>query len=115
MPLRANSTMSAGPAVELANKEAATVPLEVMKKSLETLKLARVVAEKGNQNSITDSGVAGLMATASVHGAGYNVRINLTSINDQAFVTKLNDEAAVITKETEDLASQIRKMVENKL
>ncbi len=102
-------------AVELANKEAANVPLEVMKKSLETLKLARTVAEKGNQNSITDSGVAGLMAIASVHGAGYNVRINLTSINDQAFVTKLNDEVAVITKETEDLASQIRKMVENKL
>ncbi|MCK4461652.1 MAG: cyclodeaminase/cyclohydrolase family protein, partial [candidate division Zixibacteria bacterium] len=102
-------------AVEFANKEAANVPLEVMKKSLETLKLARVVAEKGNQNSITDSGVAGLMAIASVHGAGYNVRINLTSINDQAFVTKLNGEVAVITKEAEDLASQIRKMVESKL
>jgi len=102
-------------AVEAANKEAATIPLEVMNKSLEVLKLARVVAEKGNPNSITDAGVGGLMATAAVHGAGYNVRINLTSIKDQAFVTKLKEAAEVITKEAEDQAHQIRKMVESKL
>ncbi|MDH3889968.1 MAG: glutamate formimidoyltransferase [candidate division Zixibacteria bacterium] len=101
--------------VEKANKHAAEVPLTVMKKSLEALKLARVVAEKGNQNSITDAGVAALMARAAVHGAGYNVRINLTSIDDEKFVTKLKDEADVITSEAEGLAEQIRELVESKL
>jgi len=102
-------------AVEAANKEAASVPLTVMEKSLEVLKLASVVAAKGNQNSITDAGVAGLMAMASVEGAGYNVRINLTSIKDEAFVTKLKEAVEVITKEAQDQALQIRKMVESKL
>lgn len=101
--------------IETANKHAAEVPLTVMKKSLQALKLARVVAEKGNQNSITDAGVAALMALAAVHGARYNVRINLTSINDQKFVRKLKEEAAVITSEAEGLAAQIRELVESKL
>ena len=101
--------------VETANMHAAEVPLTVMKKSLQAMKLARVVAEKGNQNSITDAGVAALMALAAVQGAGYNVRINLISIIDQKFVTKLKEETAVITKEAEGLAAQIRELVESNL
>jgi formiminotetrahydrofolate cyclodeaminase len=101
--------------VEAANKHAAEVPLTVMGKSLEVLKLASIVAAKGNQNSITDSGVAALMALAAVHGAGYNVRINLTSIKDKEFVAKLKEDAAVITLEAETLARQIKEVVESNL
>jgi formiminotetrahydrofolate cyclodeaminase len=86
-----------------------------MKASLEVLKLARVVAEKGNPNSITDAGVAGLMAMAAVHGAGYNVRINLTGIKDQEFVKNCSDQAKDITSEAEKLADDIKRMVEAKL
>ena len=102
-------------AVEEANKGASLVPLEVMKKSLEVLNLARIVATKGNENSITDAGVAGLMGQAAVEGAGYNVRINLASINDKDFVKKLTDESAEIRKEAEKVASEIRSLVEDKL
>jgi formiminotetrahydrofolate cyclodeaminase len=102
-------------AVEEANKGASLVPLEVMKKSLEVLELAHTVAAKGNQNSITDAGVAGLMGQAAVEGAGYNVRINLTSISDQDFVRKLTDESTKIRKDAEKIASEIRSLVEDKL
>lgn len=102
-------------AIELANKEAASVPLTVMKKSLEVLKLALVVAQKGNENSITDSGVAGLMSMAAIEGAGYNVRINLTSINDSNFVSSIKQEAAKIVSEGEKLSATIRQRVESKL
>ncbi|MCD6249044.1 MAG: glutamate formimidoyltransferase [candidate division Zixibacteria bacterium] len=102
-------------AVEEANKEAALVPLEVMKKSLEVLRLARIVAEKGNENSITDSGVAGLMGRAAVEGARYNVRINLTSISDADFVKKLTTESDAISGDAEALAAEIHKLVEAKL
>jgi len=101
--------------VEEANKGASLVPLEVMKKSLEVLKLARTVAAKGNENSITDAGVAGLMGQAAVEGAGYNVRINLTSIADKDFVTKLAGELTTIRKEAEKVAAEIRSLVEDKL
>lgn len=102
-------------AVEAANKGASLVPLEVMKKSLEVLNLAKVVATKGNENSITDAGVAGLMGQAAVEGAGYNVRINLASINDKDFVKKLTEESAQIRKEAEKIASEISSLVEDKL
>ncbi|MBU8933020.1 MAG: glutamate formimidoyltransferase [candidate division Zixibacteria bacterium] len=102
-------------AVDDANKEAAEVPLTVMKKSLEVMALARTVAEKGNENSITDAGVAGLMGMAAVDGAGYNVRINLTSINDEAFVAKLKGEAEKITTEARNIDKTIRELVESKL
>jgi len=102
-------------AIEDANKEAAEVPLEVMKKSLACMKLAQVVAEKGNENSITDAGVAGLMGMAAVDGAGYNVRINLTSVNDKKFVAKLTKEVKSITKESQKVDKAIRDLVESKL
>lgn len=102
-------------AIEDANKEAAEVPLEVMKKSLACMKLAQVVAEKGNENSITDAGVAGLMGMAAVDGAGYNVRINLTSVNDKKFVAKLNKEVKSITQESQKVDKAIRDLVESRL
>ena len=89
--------------------------MTVMQKSLEVLKLAKPVAAKGNENSVTDAGVAGLMAMAAVSGAGYNVRINLTGINDQDFVGKLKQESAVIIEEAEKIASEIKESVESKL
>ncbi|RKX27535.1 MAG: glutamate formimidoyltransferase [Candidatus Zixiibacteriota bacterium] len=102
-------------AIEEANKEAALVPLTVMKKSLEVVALARTVAQKGNENSITDAGVAGLMGMAAIEGAGYNVRINLTSVNDKEFVAKLKTEVETITKEARLTDKAIREMVESKL
>jgi len=102
-------------AIEEANKKASQVPLEVMKKALEALKLARVVAQKGNQNSITDAGVAGLMGTASVEGARYNVRINLKSIKDEGFVKKMTAESDAVRSEAETVAGEIRRLVEAKL
>ncbi|RKX24625.1 MAG: glutamate formimidoyltransferase [Candidatus Zixiibacteriota bacterium] len=102
-------------AVEVANKHAAEVPLEVMKKSLEAMKLSLTVAQKGNKNSITDAGVAGLMGHAAVEGAGYNVRINLTSISDKKFVKKLSDDTASIRKEAEAVVAEVKQLVEEKL
>jgi formiminotetrahydrofolate cyclodeaminase len=55
------------------------------------------------------------MGQAAVEGAGYNVRINLTSISDQDFVRKLTDESTKIRKDAEKIASEIRSLVEDKL
>jgi len=101
--------------VEAANKHAADVPLTVMKKSFQVLELAKPVAAKGNENSVTDAGVAGLMGLAAVEGAGYNVKINLTGINDSAFVEKTKAEANEIIDKARALAKEIQELVEAKL
>lgn len=70
-------------AIQEALKRAAEVPLQVAKISFEVLDFAIAVAERGNKNAITDSGVAALFAEAAIIGALYNVKINLLSIKDE--------------------------------
>lgn len=100
---------------QAATKHASEIPLRVMKQSLAAMELALVVAQKGNVNSISDAGVAGLMAQAAIEGAGYNVRINLGSLTDQAFVEKMRQESSEIRAKGAMLAEKIRTTVEEKL
>ncbi len=72
-------------AIEAATKEAARVPLRVVELACEVLALARVVAEKGNPNAITDAGVAGRLALAGAEGAALNVLVNLPGLRDETF------------------------------
>lgn len=102
-------------AIQEATKGAALVPLEVMGKSLEVLKLAKIVAEKGNENAISDAGVANLLAKAAIDGAGYNVRINLSSIKDDIFVSEIRNKLDNLNQETSALSEEIRRIVEGKL
>ncbi len=76
-------------AIAEATKNACRVPLTVARKAAEVLELAREVIEHGNVNSVTDGGVGARMAQAAVHSAGWNVKINLGGLDDEAFVTEM--------------------------
>lgn len=102
-------------AIEKATKRAAEVPLNVMQNALEVLKLAKIVAVKGNQNSVSDAGVAGLMGLTAIEGAGYNVRINLRSLKDQDFVASLRRDVQAVRQEGLELADEIKQHVESRL
>jgi glutamate formiminotransferase/formiminotetrahydrofolate cyclodeaminase len=102
-------------AVQEATKGAISVPLQVMEKALEALRIMKVVAEKGNPNMISDAGVSSLMARTAAEGAYLNVRINLNSIEDQDFVTTTRQKADSLKQEALLLASEIEKIVEQKL
>jgi len=101
--------------IQEATKKAALIPLEVMEKSLEVLKLTKVVAEKGNLNTVSDAGVSGLMATSGMEGAYLNVRINLPSIEDEQFVKLTRERAEKIKQEAEVLGQEIRNVVNSKI
>jgi glutamate formiminotransferase/formiminotetrahydrofolate cyclodeaminase len=82
------------------------VPFSVLEKSVQAAKLSKRIAEIGNQNSLSDAGVAGLTARTAAIGAYYNVLINLQSITDKEFIKKtfgdaekLKDQAVAITDE----------------
>ena len=51
------------------------------------------VARLGNRNAVTDACVAMMSARSAVLGALMNVRINLGSLKDKEFVSKLQSEA----------------------
>ncbi len=78
--------------LQVAFQAAAEVPLHTARLCYDLLALADDVAHQGNKNSITDASVAALMAQAGLESAALNVRINLTSIKDAAFVNTTSVE-----------------------
>jgi len=102
-------------AIEDATKGATDVPLDVLKGTLEALELAKAVAERGNRNSLSDSGVSALMAKACAEGAYYNVIINLPGIADKDYVNKTAAEALDILKQVRMKADEITGMVQKGL
>jgi len=102
-------------AIQEAYKEAALVPLRTMEKSLEVLKLSRIVVEKGNVNTLSDAGASALMAKGALEGALLNVKINLKSIEDQTFASELKNKSEFILSESQRLKQEIDTLLQEKL
>ena len=85
-------------AIQEGYKKAMQVPLETARCCVKILDIAFAVAEKGNRNSITDAGVAALMANAGVQSAILNVQINLGSIKGETFVNNISKEISEMKK-----------------
>lgn len=98
---------------EASLRRATLVPLEVVERSMEGLGLAKVVAEIGNPNAITDVGCGVLQLKAAVKGGIYNARVNLLSLKDQDFKGEktLKIEEARATMEA--LSAEIESIVES--
>ncbi len=105
-------------ALQSALVDAASVPLEVMGKCVEVIALARVAAEKGNRNAVSDAGVAALMARAGTHAARLNVMINLPGIRSSehaAFVARARALARDLAASADRGAADVLGIVESKL
>ncbi len=75
--------------IQEAIKHAALVPLEVARDALAVIELAGQAIQKGNKNAASDGAVAAMNARTAALAAIYNVKINLSSIDDDSFVDKL--------------------------
>ena len=102
-------------AVYEATKLATLVPLETAGLALKVMEFSKTVAEKGNVNSVSDAGVAALMAKAGLEGAIYNVKINTGSFEDKEFVAEMKQKAGDLQEKSDKLASEIKQIVESKL
>lgn len=96
-------------AIQEATKFATEVPFKTMQKSFEAFEVCRAMVEWGNPASVTDGGVGALAARSAVMGAHLNVKINASSLKDEAFKNDILAkaaaiEAAAIKEEAEILA-----------
>lgn len=101
--------------IQDALKKAATVPFSVARLVGTFLPDIVEVAEKGNQNAITDAYVASLCARTAVLGAGANVRINLTSIKDAEFVETMQKDLAIVEKEAAATEQKVAELLQKAL
>jgi formiminotetrahydrofolate cyclodeaminase len=95
-------------AIQEGLKTAALVPLSVAKNAFKILEMTGTVVIKGNKNAVTDGVVAAMMARTAVLSALYNVKINLASIKDNAFVNKVSQQVRELETETESKEKEIR-------
>jgi formiminotetrahydrofolate cyclodeaminase len=86
---------------------AAEVPLQICRVAVEVSRLAKVAAELGNANAVTDAGIGALLGEAGAVGAALNVRINLGSIEDQAYVRRTSAELDELLAEAATLRADV--------
>ena len=91
-------------------KKATLVPFEIGAKALEVARLSLTAAEKGNKGAVSDAGVAVVFAEATVQAAAMNVRINLVSIQDEAFVAAKWKAMQEMMKEVVTLREKVLKI-----
>ncbi len=99
-------------AIKDATLYAAQIPLNVMRESYNAYDIIEYLTVEGNQNSLSDSGVACLCVHAAIHGAYLNVRINLKNSSIGENILKQADE---IYKNSNLRKEKIMKLVEDKL
>jgi len=86
--------------IQDAIKHAALVPLEVARDALAVIELAGQAIRKGNKNAASDGAVAAMNARTGALAAIYNVKINLSSIDDDNFADNL-------AREVKELETQV--------
>jgi glutamate formiminotransferase / formiminotetrahydrofolate cyclodeaminase len=99
-------------AIRQALLGASQVPLDTARACADVAALAARVATEGNQNAVSDAGVAALLAEAACRGAAYNVRINVAALDDRSLGASLVEEAHRLVTEASRHAREATEAVE---
>ncbi len=91
-------------------KYAASVPLEVAEKTAVLFDDIAFLVKSGNANAQTDALVAAMMARTAILSALYNVKINLGSIKDEAYVDTMKIRVKALEKMAIQREAEILKM-----
>ena len=97
--------------IQEATRGATEVPLEVMRACVAALRHAPEVAALGNPNAASDARVGVELLLSGLKGARFNVEINLGSLKDSAYVSRVAEESAQLAAEAERLAAQASRAV----
>jgi formiminotetrahydrofolate cyclodeaminase len=101
--------------MEAALRDACGVPLEIMERCGEAIKVIEEFAAKGSSLAISDAGVGVLFCKAALSGASLNVFINTAAMTDREYAEGINRRANALLAEYEPLADTIFKSVKDKL
>ncbi|KPL84457.1 hypothetical protein SE15_04980 [Thermanaerothrix daxensis] len=94
-------------ALQNAYLHAAEVPLKVAQTTLMVMSLAQQTVALGNLNAITDAASAATLAHSAITCAGYNVRINISSL-EPSVAQPLLDRLNTTEQQAEHLFQEVR-------
>jgi len=98
-------------AIQDSLKGATLVPMECAQAGLNALDLAYQIGKIGNQNAVSDAGVSAMALHTCIMAATLNMRINLSAIKDEDFVTQYRAVVEEIEGKANELVAAARKTV----
>ena len=101
--------------LQAAYKEAAEVPLAIAECCARIVDLTLPAAEMGNRWLVSDAGVGVLLAEACLQGALLNVSINLSSINDRAYVEQTREHMEALIVRSAHTKERVMAIVREKI
>lgn len=75
---------------------------EVLRVCRDTLPILKMVAEKGNQNFISDAGTALLLLSSAARGAYLGIMVSCSSLTNQTIAGELLKKSAAMMNEVKD-------------
>jgi len=102
-------------AIDAATQGATLIPFSVLEKSRTAAELALAVALRGNRNSLSDAGVAGLTAAACAEGALYNVLINTQEMAAGSFRSETRAQARTLCAAVLETVAKVKAVMDKGL
>ncbi|KPU46026.1 methenyltetrahydrofolate cyclohydrolase [Oxobacter pfennigii] len=94
-----------------ALKNACGVPIKIVRKCYEAIKLHEELVEKGSKLAISDVGVGVQCLRAAIISGQLNVIININMIKDQEFVSKVKEETDRLVNDGVKIADKVYERV----
>ncbi len=94
---------------------ATSVPLATVEGCVEAVRLCREMTALAPKEMISDVGAGALLGHAGARAAGYNVRINLPHIADEAFRAEVRGKLDALLAAAAEAAREVEEAVEVKL
>lgn len=101
--------------LEKCSKDACSVPMEIMRKAFEGIKIHQRMGEIGTKIAISDVGCGVVFLKSALISGMLNVVINLNTIKDQDFVEKTRAEMDRLLEEGSKIADETLQVVLNKI
>lgn len=98
--------------IQEAYRQACMVPKRIVESSVILLGLCSTLISRGNPNAKPDATVAVHLANAAFEGGIVNIRVNLLSIQNQAFKSKMQVFINLQSKKRDRLLSEILNKLE---
>ncbi len=101
--------------IQDATKQAILVPLETLELALDAVELSAKIVKIGNENALSDAGVAAITALAAAKGAFYNIKINMPGIDDETFKAEVSVKAKQLVENIAEISERVEKDVQEVL
>lgn len=102
-------------AMEAGYRVATSVPLATVEGCVQAIRLCQEMVVLAPKEMISDVGTGALLGLAGAKAAGYNVRINLPHIKDEAFRAEVKGKLDALLAEAAQGAAAVESAVEGRL